>query len=76
MTKQQNISRRAFLKTTATVTAASLVNPFPGRADSLDRVDEMPTRPLGRTGVHVPILSFGGSLNLDGPVKSRNQLSI
>ncbi len=30
----------------------------------MDQVEEMPTRPFGRTGVRVPILSFGGSVNL------------
>jgi predicted aldo/keto reductase-like oxidoreductase len=64
MTKRHIFSRRSFLKTAGTATAASLVNPFQGRAAPLDQADEMPTRPFGRTGVRVPILSFGGSLNL------------
>ncbi len=64
MTKRHIFSRRSFLKTAGTATAVSLVNPFQGNAATLDQADEMPTRPLGRTGVRVPILSFGGSLNL------------
>ena len=64
MTKRPIFSRRSFLKTAATATAASLINPFQGRAAPLDKAVEMPTRPFGRTGVRVPILSFGGSLNL------------
>ena len=64
MTKPHILSRRSFLKTTGTATAASLVNPFQGHAATLDQIGEMPTRPFGRTGVRVPILSFGGSLNL------------
>ncbi len=64
MTKKHSYSRRSFLKAAGTATAVSLVNPFQGRAAPLDQIDEMPTRPFGRTGVHVPILSFGGSLNL------------
>ncbi len=64
MTKRHILSRRSFLKKAGAATAASLVNPFQGGAAPLDQVDEMPTRPFGRTGVRVPILSFGGSLNL------------
>ncbi len=64
MTKRQINSRRHFLKTAVTATAASLVSPIQGSAAPLDQIDEMPTRPFGRTGVRVPILSFGGSLNL------------
>jgi len=64
MTEQHIISRRSFLKTAGTATAASLVNLFQGPAAALGQVGEMPTRPFGQTGVQVPILSFGGSLNL------------
>ncbi len=64
MTKRHILSRRAFLKKAGAATAASLVNPFQGVAAPRDQVDEMPTRPFGRSGVRVPILSFGGSLNL------------
>ncbi len=64
MTKRHIDSRRSFLKAAVSATAASLVNPFQGRAASLDQTHEMPTRPFGRTGVRVPILGFGGSLNL------------
>jgi predicted aldo/keto reductase-like oxidoreductase len=64
MAKKLIFSRRSFLKTAGTATVASLVNPYPGQAEPLDQVGEMPTRPFGRTGVRVPILSFGGSLNL------------
>ena len=64
MTKRHIPSRRSFLKKAGVATAASLVNPFQGSAALLDQVDKMPTRPFGRTGVQVPILSFGGSLNL------------
>jgi len=64
MTKRHIFSRRSFLKAAGTATAASLLNPFHGRAVPMDQADEMPTRPFGRTGVRVPSLSFGGSLNL------------
>jgi len=64
MTKRHIFSRRSFLKKAGAATAASLVNPFQGSATPLEPVDEMPTRPFGRTGVRVPILSLGGSLNL------------
>ncbi len=64
MTKRHILTRRSFLKKAGAATAVSLVNPFQGAAAPLDQVDQMPTRPFGRTGVRVPILSFGGSLNL------------
>ncbi len=64
MTKRPVFSRRSFLKTASTATAASLLNPIQGRTSPPDQVIKMPTRPFGRTGVRVPILGFGGSLNL------------
>ena len=48
-----SISRRTFLETTAAgALAASSLSAAKGSAD-------MPTRPLGKTGVEVPILAFG-----------------
>jgi aryl-alcohol dehydrogenase-like predicted oxidoreductase len=64
MTKPHSFSRRSFLKATGIATAASIVNPFHSRAAAPDQYRKMPTRPFGRTGVQVPILSFGGSLTL------------
>ena len=64
MTKRHLHSRRTFLKKAGVATAASLVTPVQGTAAPLDQIEAMPTRPFGQTGVRVPILSFGGSLNL------------
>jgi hypothetical protein len=56
------VSRRDFLKTTA-AGAASIIGALgnPVRASQNQAI--MPTRPFGKTGIDVPILSFGGSLN-------------
>ena len=58
------ISRRDFFKIAGTVAAGSVVAPLKSAADLPDQSASMPTRPFGKTGVNVPILSFGGSLHL------------
>jgi len=55
-------SRRKFLKT-ATTAAASIIGGFGNSAMATQPRVIMPTRPFGNTGIDVPILSFGGSLN-------------
>ena len=54
-------SRRAFLKTAAG--AASIVGAPGNPAMASQPQAGMPTRPFGKTGIDVPILSFGGSLS-------------
>ena len=55
-------SRRTFLKTAAGG-AASILGALGNPAMASQPQAVMPTRPFGRTGIDVPILSFGGSLN-------------
>ena len=40
------------------------MTPFDQSVQALEKGSEIPTRPFGKTGVHVSILSFGGSLHL------------
>ena len=55
-------SRRDFLKNTIAGTAA-LIGSLPLVAKASDSQAIVPTRPFGKSGIDVPILSFGGSLN-------------
>ncbi len=56
------LSRRDFLKNTA-AGAAALMGSLPIAAKASESQAVVPTRPFGNTGIDVPILSFGGSLN-------------
>ena len=58
------MSRRNFLKVAGATGLGSIVTPLETLTDLSAVVSTMPTRPFGRTGVNVPILSFGGSLHL------------
>jgi len=56
------LSRRGFLKTAA-AGAASIIGASGNPAMASQPQVTMPMRPFGKTGIDVPILSFGGSLN-------------
>ncbi len=57
----KNISRRTFVKRTATATAAAVITPHIGFTLPVTRFDPkgLPTRKLGKTGVEVPLIIFG-----------------
>jgi len=57
------VSRRDFLKTATVAGAASIVGALGNPATASQPQATIPTRPFGKTGLDVPILSFGGSLN-------------
>ena len=57
-------SRRSFLKTTGVAGLGSLVAPIAGLARSADTASVVPTRPFGKTGANVSILSLGGMFNI------------
>jgi predicted aldo/keto reductase-like oxidoreductase len=61
--KKSTLSRRNFLKVTGLTGVGAIVAPFDLSAKALEEEQTMPTRPFGRSGLKVPILSFGGSLN-------------
>jgi predicted aldo/keto reductase-like oxidoreductase len=56
-------SRRSFLKTMGIAGATPLVAPFTPSVEAAQAMQNMPTRPFGKSGIRVPILSFGGSLD-------------
>ena len=58
------LSRRDFLKVTGISGVGAIVAPFNQSIQASEEDQAMPTRPFGKTGVNVPILSFGGSLHL------------
>ena len=61
--KKSNLSRRNFLKVTGLTSVGAIIAPFDQPAKALEEEPTMPTRPFGKSGIRVPILSFGGSLN-------------
>ena len=63
---QQNLSwtRRAFLKTACAGGVGSIITLKNNLAQASDESIDVPTRPFGKTGIEVPILSFGTSLHV------------
>jgi predicted aldo/keto reductase-like oxidoreductase len=61
--EKHNLSRRDFLKATGAVSAGSILTAFNSLTEASERPRKMPTRPFGKTGINVPILAFGGSLD-------------
>jgi predicted aldo/keto reductase-like oxidoreductase len=59
-----NWSRRDFLKAAGAAGVGSVMNPIESLADSADEPLVMPTRTFGKTGVKVPILALGGSMDV------------
>ncbi len=62
--KDPRWSRRNFLKTTGVAGLGSIIAPMTGWAGTADRASVVPTRPFGRTGAKVSILSLGGMFNI------------
>jgi predicted aldo/keto reductase-like oxidoreductase len=62
-TKKQRWSRRDFLRTVGLVGAGTAAGPAKALASTNEKNWTVPKRPFGRTGIEVPILSFGGSLD-------------
>ena len=63
--KNHNWSRRDFLRAAGAAGLGSIIAPIDRLAESSNESAAMPTRPFGKTGVRVPILGFGGSLDLE-----------
>ena len=68
---KQKFNRRDFFKITSAAGIGSVISSFGnvlGASTQVDSTDSgpklVPTRPFGKTGEHVSILSFGGSQNL------------
>ena len=60
------ISRRNFLKTAGAGSIGAVLGPKMaiGASDASNQHAKMPTRPFGRTGIDVPILSMGGMFDI------------
>lgn len=58
---KKNISRRKFVKTSITATAGIALAPSANLTSIMNPYDPkgLPTRPLGKTGLQVPLLGFG-----------------
>jgi len=64
MKKPENTcSRREFFKTAGFAALGALIASNNPPVHASGEPGEMPTRPFGKSGIHVPILSFGGSLD-------------
>ncbi|MBT8366294.1 MAG: aldo/keto reductase, partial [Deltaproteobacteria bacterium] len=61
--KKSNLSRRTFLKVSGLTGVGAIVAPFNQSVKAIEEGQAMPTRVFGKSGIKVPILSFGGSLN-------------
>ena len=61
--KISNLTRRNFLKVTGITGVGAIASPFDQLAWASEEFQTMPTRIFGKSGIKVPILSFGGSLN-------------
>jgi hypothetical protein len=61
--KRSHWSRRDFLKVAGLTGVGTIVTPFNQPVHASEEEQTMPTRPFGKSGINVPILSFGGSLN-------------
>jgi predicted aldo/keto reductase-like oxidoreductase len=59
-----NWSRRDFLKAAGAAGVGSVIRPIESLAKSSDKPLVIPTRTFGKTGVKVPILAFGGSMDV------------
>ncbi|MGD8990476.1 MAG: aldo/keto reductase [Desulfobacterales bacterium] len=57
-------SRRHFLKATGVASLGSIVTPMIGMARTAERDTVIPTRPFGKTGAQVSILSLGGMFDI------------
>ena len=60
---KKTLSRRDFLKATGLAGVGTMVSSLTDSARASEEVRTVPTRPFGNSGIRVPILSFGGSLN-------------
>ena len=58
--KDHNWSRRKFLKTAGIAGVGSVVAPLNGLVNASGKNETVPTRPFGKTGEQVSILSLGG----------------
>ncbi|MFO8083230.1 MAG: aldo/keto reductase, partial [Desulfobacterales bacterium] len=66
--RHKSYSRRDFLKTAGAAGIGSVLSPYAtGLSDanaSDDNPTRVPTRPFGKTGVHVSMLSLGGMFDI------------
>jgi len=62
--KNRNWSRRRFLRATGTAGLGALMTPASKFSAAAETPAKVPTRPFGKTGVDVSILSLGGMFNI------------
>ncbi len=61
--EKRNWSRRDFLKAAGAASVGSILTGFDPLTEASERPKQVPTRSFGKTGINVPVLSFGGSLD-------------
>ena len=58
-----NWSRRTFLKAAGAAGVGTVISPMAGRVKASEKHATIPTRPFGKTGAQVSILSVGGTVD-------------
>ena len=78
-----NFSRRDFIKTAGTVGLGSVLAPLGSLTQAYGSASSkapeqmiVPTRPYGKTGVNVPILSLGGVLGMSDQIIFRQAFKL
>jgi uncharacterized protein len=61
--KKHNRSRRDFLKIAGAASVGSIFSALSPLTEASEGPETIPTRPFGKTGIDVPVLAFGGSLD-------------
>jgi predicted aldo/keto reductase-like oxidoreductase len=61
--KNNNWSRRKFLKAAGVAGVGSVIAPMTGLVKASEKHETVPTRPFGKTGAQVSILSVGGTVD-------------
>ena len=64
MKKTSSYTRRDFLKTAGIAGVGSVMGPLTGRVNASETSETIPTRPFGKTGAQVSILSLGGMFDI------------
>ena len=78
--KKKNYTRRDFIKVAGTAGLASTLPPInalkPSEAAADQEIKTVPTRPFGKTGVNVSILSLGGVLGMSDQLMFRQAIKM
>jgi predicted aldo/keto reductase-like oxidoreductase len=72
-TKKKHWSRRDFLKAAGTAGLGAITAPVHQIANASDKLSIVPTRPFGKSGINVSILSLGGMFDINSNMMMMKQ---